>query len=98
MVIQLPRDIEARLNKLAEREGKAADVLVADAVEAMLVKSEPFRQWLRPKAVGPVRDGGLDLERLDEWMADSRAPRPPGRDARRDRPHRGTAVRQARLA
>lgn len=72
MVIQLPRDIEARLKKLAEREGKPADELVADAVEAMLVKNETVRQWPRPKAVGIVRDGGLDLERLDEWMAENR--------------------------
>ena len=71
MVIQLSGDIETRLNKLAEREGKPAAELAADAIEAMLMKSESSGHWPRPKAVGIVRDGGLDLEHLDEWMAEN---------------------------
>lgn len=72
MVIQLPKDIEARLNDLAERQGRPPEELATAAIAAMLLRSEPTGDWPRPKAVGIVRDGGLDLEHLDEWMAENR--------------------------
>lgn len=64
MVIQLPRDIEERLNDLADHEGKPADQLAVDAIEAMLMRSEFARRWPPPKVVGIV-DGRSDVDDRD---------------------------------
>ena len=72
MVIQLPKETEDELQKLADRVGQpAADQLAVDAINAMLARNREAGRWPRPKAVGIVSDGGLDLEHLDEWMAEN---------------------------
>ena len=68
MVIQLPKDIEARLNELAEREGKPAQELATDAIKDMLERRGRLDRWPPPRVVGLV--GGGDSE------ADDRAASP----------------------
>lgn len=63
MVIQLPREIEERLNKLAEREGTSAVQLAVDAIDAMLERREGLDRWPPPKVVGLVEDDAGDAER-----------------------------------
>lgn len=65
MVIQLPKDIEERLNELAERKGTPADQLAADAIEAMLEKNESARRWPPPKVVGIVDEGDSHADDRD---------------------------------
>lgn len=67
MVIQLPRDIEERLNELADREGKPAEQLAADAIEAMLARSELDRRWPLPKTVAVSHDDEGDASNGDVW-------------------------------
>ena len=74
MVLQLPRDIEERLNDLTDHEGKPADQLAVDAIEAMLVRSEFARRWPPPKVVGIVDDRSHVDDRGATGSSDSSCP------------------------
>lgn len=62
MVIQLPKDIEERLNELANREGMPAEQLAVDAINEMLQRRGKPDRWPPPTVVGIVDDAQLDTE------------------------------------
>ncbi len=69
MVIQLPKDIEERLNKLADREGKSAIQLAVDAINAVYPDSVSPRAW--PTSIGAGGDAGVDSSQLDDWLKET---------------------------